>query len=52
VQQLEAVAKRYLQHCFDDMGRDLKVPNNGEGEELSVWCAESSGGAPAGQTLF
>jgi hypothetical protein len=36
VQQLEAVAKRYLQHCFDHMGQDFKVPNNGEGKALAL----------------
>jgi hypothetical protein len=35
-QQLEAVAKNYLQHCFDRMGQDLEVPNNGRGKALAL----------------
>jgi hypothetical protein len=31
VQQLVAVTVRYLQHCFEQLGEDFKVPNHGEG---------------------
>ncbi|WIA40927.1 hypothetical protein OEZ86_004582 [Tetradesmus obliquus] len=30
VQQIEAVTERYLQHGYDRLKGDLKVPNNGE----------------------